>query len=125
MPVVKTPDILKSKSGKHLVSLVLPAVLLLASCTGSTPGTGGSQAAAATATTGSASSAQPAAQDGSAGGRSGRGAGKGGRGDAGGGAVPVTTALVTAASLPVYVQGVGNVEAFTTVEIRSQVTGPL
>jgi multidrug efflux system membrane fusion protein len=112
---VKTRDLAKSGSAKHLVPFVLPALLLLTSCTGGTPGATGSQAAAA----------QPAAQDATAPGRSGRGAGRGGRGDTGGGAVPVTTALVTEASMPVYVQGVGNVEAFTTVEIRSQVTGPL
>jgi multidrug efflux system membrane fusion protein len=88
-------------------------LLALASCTSGTQGAGGSQAPAA----------QTGAQDGSAQARGGRG-GRGGRGE-GAGAVPVTTALVTEASLPVFVQGVGNVEAFTTVEIRAQVTGPL
>jgi multidrug efflux system membrane fusion protein len=39
--------------------------------------------------------------------------------------VPVTTSKVAEMSLPDEVQGVGNVEAFSTVEIRSQVTGPL
>ena len=57
------------------------------------------------------------------GGGRGRGGRGGGRGDAG--AVPVTMAQVIERGLPVYVQAVGNVEALSTVEIRSQVTGPL
>ncbi len=45
-----------------------------------------------------------------------------GRGDT---AVPVRTALVAQMALPVYLQAVGNVEAFSSVEIRPQVSGPL
>jgi multidrug efflux system membrane fusion protein len=61
-----------------------------------------------------------AERGGRAGGRGGRG---GGRGEAG--AVPVTITKVAEMALPVYLQGVGNVEAFSTVEVRPQVNGPL
>jgi len=52
------------------------------------------------------------------------GGGRGGRGGAGG-AVPVTTATVADKSMPVTVHNVGNVEASSTVEVRSQVNGQL
>jgi len=48
-----------------------------------------------------------------------------GRGRGGAGPVPVTTAAVAEKSLPVFIQAVGNVEAFSTVEVRPQVNGPL
>jgi len=51
-------------------------------------------------------------------GRSGRG-GRGGEG----GAVPVVTALVVQKDVPIALDAIGNVEAFETVSIRSQVTG--
>src|SRR5262245_60578292 len=57
-----------------------------------------------------------------AGGGGGRG-GRGGRG--GGGAQPVTTARVAQKDMPVDVPAVGNVEAYTTISVRSQVTGQI
>ncbi len=39
--------------------------------------------------------------------------------------MPVSTAKVIETALPLYVQGVGNVEAYSTVDVRSQVTGTL
>src|SRR5262245_23307569 len=59
----------------------------------------------------------------SAGGGGGRG-GRGGRGAAGG-AQPVVTAKVAQRDVPVDLAAVGNVEAFTSVSVRSQVTGQL
>lgn len=48
--------------------------------------------------------------------------GRGGRGgDAG--AVPVTTAVVATRDVPVDLAAIGNVEAYETVSVRSQVTG--
>jgi multidrug efflux system membrane fusion protein len=61
-----------------------------------------------------------AAGAGAAGGRGGRG----GRG-AGGGAQPVVTARVSQKDVPVDIAAVGNVEAFSTIAVRSQVTGNL
>ena len=57
---------------------------------------------------------------GAAGGRGGRG----GRG-AGGGAQPVVVAKVTQKDVPIDIAAVGNVEAYTTIAVRSQVTGIL
>jgi membrane fusion protein, multidrug efflux system len=98
-----------------LISLGLSSVLLLTSCSRS-----GAEA------TGSAQSVTSSVQDPGRGqtadGRAGRG-GRGSRGEAG--AVPVLTAKVAEMALPVMLQGVGNVEAFSTVEIRPQVSGPL
>jgi membrane fusion protein, multidrug efflux system len=53
----------------------------------------------------------------------GRGRGRG-RGD-GGGAVPVVTTKVSQRDVPVEIAAIGNVEAFTTISVRSQVTGQL
>jgi multidrug efflux system membrane fusion protein len=111
---VNTLGTAKFLSANLLAPVLLPALLALASCSSGTQGAAGGP---------QAPPAQTGAQDGASPGRGGRAGGRGGRGEAG--AVPVTTALVTEASLPVYVQGVGNVEAFTTVEIRPQITGPL
>lgn len=52
---------------------------------------------------------------------SGAPAGGRGRGDAG--PVPVTTATAVETSIPVTVPAIGNVEAITTMPVRSQVTG--
>ena len=60
------------------------------------------------------------AQSGGSGGRGGRG----GRG-AGGAAQPVVTTKVSRKNVPVDIAAVGNVEAYTTVSVRSQVTGQL
>src|SRR5262245_32318729 len=49
---------------------------------------------------------------------------RGGRG-AGGGAQPVVMAKVTQKDVPVDLAAVGNVEAFTSIAVRSQVTGQL
>src|SRR4249920_899445 len=53
------------------------------------------------------------------GGGRGRGGGRGGEG----GPVPVTTAPVQQRDVPVEVAAIGNVEAFESVSVRSQVTG--
>src|SRR6185436_8520956 len=55
------------------------------------------------------------------------GGGRGGRGGrgGGGGAQPVVTAKVTQRDVPVDLAAVGNVEAYTSVSVRSQVTGQL
>src|SRR5215468_4926837 len=52
----------------------------------------------------------------------GGGRGRGGRGGEGG-PVPVVTAAVQQHDVPVEVAAIGNVEAFETVSVRSQVTG--
>jgi multidrug efflux system membrane fusion protein len=50
----------------------------------------------------------------------------GGRGRGGdGGAVPVVTAKVVEKDVPVDLAAIGNVEAFTTISVRSQITGQL
>jgi len=52
------------------------------------------------------------------------GGGRGGRGRGeGGGAVPVVTAKVVERDVPVDLAAIGNVEAYTTISVRSQVTG--
>lgn len=51
------------------------------------------------------------------------GAGRGGRG--GGETVPVEVAPVTQQDVPIQIKGIGNVEAVTTVAVRSQVEGAL
>src|SRR5690348_11412866 len=54
------------------------------------------------------------------------GGGRGGRGRGdGGGAVPVVTTKVTERDVPVDLAAIGNVEAYTTISVRSQVTGQL
>jgi multidrug efflux system membrane fusion protein len=53
---------------------------------------------------------------------------KGGRGGRGGGAgnvIPVVTAAVKRADLPVYLNGLGNVTAYYTVTVKSRVDGQL
>jgi len=53
------------------------------------------------------------------------GGGRGGRGRGDGGAVPVVTTKVAARDVPVDIAAIGNVEAYTTISVRSQVTGQL
>ena len=69
--------------------------------------------------------AQDPAGGAGAGGRG--GGGRGGRGGraAGGGAQPVVVTKVTQRDVPVDIAAVGNVEAYTSVSVRSQVTGQL
>jgi membrane fusion protein, multidrug efflux system len=55
------------------------------------------------------------------GGRGGRG--RGGRGD--GGPAPVVVAKVAEKDVPVDIAAIGNVEAFTSISVRSQITGLL
>jgi multidrug efflux system membrane fusion protein len=56
----------------------------------------------------------------------GGGGGKGGgRKGMGGGDVPVTVATVAQKNVPVEVQVIGNVEAYSTISVRAQVTGQL
>src|SRR5215510_6853985 len=52
------------------------------------------------------------------------GGGRGGRGG-GGEMVPVEVAAVTQQDVPIQIKGIGNVEAVTTVAVRSQVEGTL
>src|SRR6266567_2948046 len=65
----------------------------------------------------STDAAAPAA----AGGRGGRG----GRGAGGGGLQPVVVAKVSQKDVPIDIAAVGNVEAYTTIAVRSQITGTL
>ena len=53
------------------------------------------------------------------------GGGRGGRGRGEGAAVPVVTTKVTQRDVPVDIAAIGNVEAYTTISVRSQVTGQL
>jgi multidrug efflux system membrane fusion protein len=71
--------------------------------------------------TGSAADSGTAA--GGGGGRGGRGGGRGRGGD--GGPAPVVTAKVAEKDVPVDIAAIGNVEASTTISVRSQVTGQL
>jgi membrane fusion protein, multidrug efflux system len=68
----------------------------------------------------SACSSSAATSGGTGGG--GRG-GRGGRGGGEGGAVPVVTGKVAQKDVPVDIAAIGNVEAYETVSVRSQVTG--
>jgi multidrug efflux system membrane fusion protein len=54
-----------------------------------------------------------------------RGGGRGGRGGrgGGGGGQPVATAVASQKDVPVEIPAVGNVEAYNTITVRSQVTG--
>jgi len=58
---------------------------------------------------------------------SGGGGGKGGKGGRGRGAgdVPVTVAKAVQKNVPVEIQVIGNVEAFSTISVKAQVTGQL
>jgi multidrug efflux system membrane fusion protein len=62
-----------------------------------------------------------AAGSGTGGGRGGRG----GRGRGDGGPAPVVVAKVTEKDVPVDIAAIGNVEAFTSISVRAQVTGQL
>ena len=53
------------------------------------------------------------------------GGGKGGRGRGGGGDVPVTVAHASTKNVPVEVQVIGNVEAYSTISVKAQVAGQL
>jgi len=64
-----------------------------------------------------------ASASGAAPGRGGGGKGGGRRG--GGGDVPVTVAVAAQKSVPVEVQVIGNVEAYSTISVKAQVTGQL
>lgn len=57
-------------------------------------------------------------------GRGGAGGGQGGR-SRGGEAVPVMVATAVQKAIPIQIRAVGNVEAYTTVSVKSQVTGVL
>jgi membrane fusion protein, multidrug efflux system len=67
----------------------------------------------------------PAAEPAAKGGKGGKGFGKGGAGKGGGGPVPVNVAVVEQKSVPVRVDGIGNVEAFTSVQIKARVDGQI
>jgi multidrug efflux system membrane fusion protein len=51
--------------------------------------------------------------------------GKGGGRRGGGGDVPVTVATVNHKNVPVEIQVIGNVEAYTTISVKAQVTGQI
>src|ERR1043166_2754145 len=51
--------------------------------------------------------------------------GAGGRGGRGGDVVPVEVAPVTQQDVPIQIKSIGNVEAVTTIAVRSQVEGTL
>ena len=55
----------------------------------------------------------------------GGGGGKGGGRRGGGGDVPVTIAKATQKDVPVEIQVIGNVEAYSTISVKAQVTGQL
>jgi len=72
----------------------------------------------------SACGSAPTADTGGGGG--GGGGRKGGKGkNADGGPVPVVTAVATSKNVPIEIQVVGNVEAYSMVSIRPQVSGQL
>jgi membrane fusion protein, multidrug efflux system len=62
---------------------------------------------------------------GSAAGTAGGGGGRGGRGRGESGAVPVVTTKVAERDVPVDLAAIGNVEPYTSISVRSQVTGVL
>ena len=68
-------------------------------------------------------SVEPVAQDGGGGGKKGGKKGKGGGGDSG--PVPVEVAKVVRKNVPVDMAAVGNVEPFSTVSVRPQVSGQI
>src|SRR5436853_4962571 len=55
----------------------------------------------------------------------GGGGGKGGKKGFGGGDVPVTVATATQKNVPVEIQVIGNVEAYSTISVKAQVGGEL
>src|SRR5579872_1859403 len=55
----------------------------------------------------------------------GAGGARGGRGGGGGGPVPVVVGRIVQKDVPVDVTSIGNVEAYSTISIRSQITGTL
>jgi multidrug efflux system membrane fusion protein len=67
----------------------------------------------------SACSSSPSADSGGGGGKKGKGK------NADAGPVPVVTAVAASKNVPIEIQVVGNVEAFSTVSIRPQVSGQL
>ena len=76
---------------------------------------------AAGSTVGCGSDTSAAGANSAGGGRGGRG--RGGRGD--GGPAPVVVAKVGEKDVPVDIPAIGNVEAYTTISVRAQVTGQL
>src|ERR1700730_1989872 len=61
----------------------------------------------------------------SASGAPGGGGGKGGKKGGGGGDVPVTVAVVSQKNVPVEINVIGNVEAYSTISVKAQVGGQL
>ena len=98
LPISRNLRVVRRPGVGRLVCLVLLAGLTAAAC--------------------SKTATDPAAGGGGRGGR-------GGRGGARGGAQPVVTTKVTQRDVPVDLAAVGNVEAYTSVSVRSQVTGQL
>src|SRR6516225_3455559 len=55
----------------------------------------------------------------------GQGGGRGGKKGFGGGDVPVTVAMVGQRTVPVEEQVIGNVEAYSTISVKAQVSGQM
>jgi multidrug efflux system membrane fusion protein len=68
---------------------------------------------------------RPAAAPRTQGGPPGFGGGRGGRGGGGSGLVPVVVSAASRASIPIYLNGLGNVTAFYTVTVKSRVDGQI
>src|ERR1041385_2694188 len=58
-------------------------------------------------------------------GRTAKSAKEGGKGKGGGAAVPVTVARVLQETVPVRINAIGNVEAFSTVQVKARVDGQI
>src|SRR3954463_10616000 len=57
--------------------------------------------------------------------RTAKSAKEGGKGNGGGAAVPVTVARVLQETVPVRITAIGNVEAFSTVQLKARVDGQI
>src|ERR1051325_7599929 len=58
-------------------------------------------------------------------GRTAKSAKEGGKGKGGGGAAPVTVTRVLQETVPVRINAIGNVEAFSTVQVKARVDGQI
>jgi multidrug efflux system membrane fusion protein len=68
---------------------------------------------------------RPAAAERAQNGGTGQGSGRGGRGGGALGPIPVVVSNAARSSIPVYLNGLGNVSAFYTVTVKSRVDGQL
>jgi len=81
--------------------------------------------AAVALSTGCGDKGASAAADPASGGGGGRGSGKGGGRRGGGGDVPVTVATAIHKDVPIEVQVIGNVEAYSTITVKALIGGEL